>query len=575
MVLPAPGGPPIRYVGVWLRQSNLIQLTISTHRPYNDGPSLHSIMLIARDLRIEVGIRILITDASFSVQSGDRIGLVGRNGAGKTTLMRTLVGDLQPAEGTVMRSGEIGYFSQEAALPELEHEDATALERILMARDIGAMQRRIEHSRRRLESLTGEERDRGIARFSRLHDEFEAKGGFVAEADAKRIASNVGIGNDELVQSVKTMSGGQRRRVELARILFAETDVMLLDEPTNHLDLDAKAWLIEFLSAYKGGMLVISHDLPLLDESITSVLALENGEIEAYRGNYSHYLVERDLRRERKERERKHQDEAIARLEENIRRFKGTTEKMAKTARSWETRVERMKRDLVDVQKRGKKVRLAFPQPQRSGRVPLAATGLAKAFGDNVVFVDIEFAVERGERMLLIGLNGAGKTTLLRILAGVETSDMGEVSLGHMASLGYYAQEHEQIIDGKTVLDHMRGATNLPEVTLRSLLGHFLLADKVDQDASTLSGGEKTKLALAMLVAERPNVLLLDEPTNNLDPQAKEALLDALTIYEGTIVMVSHDTDFVAQLMPDRAVLMPDGEMKFFDESLLDLVALA
>jgi ATPase subunit of ABC transporter with duplicated ATPase domains len=532
-------------------------------------------MLIARDLRIDVGPRNLITGASFSVQSGDRIGLVGRNGAGKTTLMRTLIGDLSPAEGSVLRSGTIGYFSQEAALPELEHPQATALERILMARDIGAMQRRIEEARARLEDLGGEARDRGIVRFSRLHDEFEAKGGFVAEADAKRIAASLGIGNDELGQPVATMSGGQRRRVELARILFAETDIMVLDEPTNHLDLDAKAWLIEYLSTYRGGMLVVSHDLPLLDQAITLVLALENGEVEPYRGNYSHYLVEREARRERKERERRHQDEHIARLEDNIRRFKGTTEKMAKVARAMETRVERMKRELVEVQKSGKKVRLSFPQPERSGRVPLSAFGLAKSFGDNLVFVDVEFAVERGERMLLIGLNGAGKTTLLRILAGVETADLGEVSLGHLATLGYYAQEHEQISPGRTVLEHMREAAALPEQTLRSLLGLFLLADKVDQDAGTLSGGEKTKLALAMLVASRPNVLLLDEPTNNLDPQAKEALLDALTLYEGTIILVSHDTDFVAQLGPDRAVLMPDGEMRFFDEELLGLVALA
>jgi ATPase subunit of ABC transporter with duplicated ATPase domains len=532
-------------------------------------------MLIARDLRIEAGIRTLIEDVSFSVQARDRIGLVGRNGAGKTTLMRTLIGDLHPAEGTVLRSGNIGYFSQEAALPDLEHPDATALERILMAREIGALQRRIEHARQRLEGLSGAERDRGIARFARLHEEFEAKGGFVAEAEAKRIAANVGIGNDELVQPVKTMSGGQRRRVELARLLFAETDVILLDEPTNHLDLDAKGWLIEYLSTYKGGMLVVSHDLPLLDEAITSVLALEHGKIEAYRGNYSNYLVERELRQERKERERRHQDEAIARLEANIRRFKGTTEKMAKVAKAMETRVDRMKRELVEVQKGGKTVRLAFPQPERSGRVPLAASGLAKSFGDNLVFLDIEFAVERGERMLLIGLNGAGKTTLLRILAGVENADLGEVSLGYETSLGYYAQEHEQIDQGSSVFDHMRGVTDLPDTTIRSLLGHFLLADKVDQDAGTLSGGEKTKLALAMLVAGRPNVLLLDEPTNNLDPQAKEALLDALTMYEGTIVMVSHDTDFVAQLMPDRAILMPEGEMRFFDASLLDLVALA
>jgi ATPase subunit of ABC transporter with duplicated ATPase domains len=489
--------------------------------------------------------------------------------------MKTLTGAQAPVEGNILRSGRIGYFSQEAALPELEHPDATALERILTAREIGALQRRIEEARRRLHDLSGAERDRGIARFTRLHEEFEAKGGFVAEAEAKRMAAALGIGNDELVQSVVTMSGGQRRRVELARILFAETDIMLMDEPTNHLDLDAKTWLIEWLSSYKGGMLVVSHDLPLLDEAITSVLALEHGELEAYRGNYSHYLIERDRRRVQKERQRKHQDEAIARLEENIRRFKGSTEKMAKAARAWETRVDRMKRELVELQRGGKKVKVAFPQPEKSGRVPLSVFGLAKSFGDNLVFVDVELAVERGERMLLIGLNGAGKTTLLRILAGVESADLGEVSLGHKASLGYYAQEHEQIIAGVTVLDHMRQVGGLAEQTLRSLLGHFLLADKVDQDASTLSGGEKTKLALAMLVAARPNVLLLDEPTNNLDPQAKEALLDALTLYEGTVLLVSHDTDFVAELMPDRAVLMPAGEMRFFDEELLDLVALA
>jgi ATPase subunit of ABC transporter with duplicated ATPase domains len=531
-------------------------------------------MLIARDIQIDVGPRTLLSGASFSVQSGDRIGLVGRNGAGKTTLMKILMGVRTPDEGSVLRSGNIGYFSQEAALPDLEHPDATALERILMAREIGALQRRIEQARARLHDLDGEEQERGIARFSRLHEEFETKGGFIAEAEAKRMASALGIGNDELHQPVATMSGGQRRRVELARILFADTDILLLDEPTNHLDLDAKAWLVEWLAAYKGGMLVVSHDLPLLDEAITSVLALENNKIEPYRGNYSNYLVERDRRRDQKERERKHQDETIARLEANIVRFRGKTEKMARVAKTMETRVERIRRDLVDLEKRGKNVNVGFPQPEPSGRVPLAATGIAKSFGDNLVFVDIEFAVEREERMLLIGLNGAGKTTLLRILAGVETADLGEVSLGYNASLGYYAQEHEQIISGNTVLSHMDSA-DLPDTAKRALLGRFLLADKIEQDAATLSGGEKTKLALAMLVAERPNVLLLDEPTNNLDPQAKEAVLDALTIYQGTIVMVSHDTDFVAQLMPDRAMMMPEGEMKFFDEELLDLVALA
>ena len=385
----------------------------------------------------------------------------------------------------------------------------------------------------------------------------------------------LGIGNDELDQPVATMSGGQRRRTELARILFAETETLLLDEPTNHLDLDAKAWLMDYLADYKGGLLVVSHDLPLLDESITSVLALEGGIVEPYRGNYSHYLDEREKRRSQRERERKQQDKRIAQLEYTVNRFKGTSEKMAKRAKAMQTRADKLKERLTEVGPRDRTVALRFPQPEPSGRVPLSATGLAKSFGDNLVFVDVDVVVEKGERTLIMGLNGAGKTTLLRILAGVSDSDLGDVEFGHKATFGYYAQEHEQIHAGTDVLAHMRVASALPDQQLRSILGHFLLSDKVDQDAGTLSGGEKTKLALAQLVVSRPNVLLLDEPTNNLDPQAKEALLDALHQYEGTIVLVSHDTDFVAELIPDRAIMMPEGNSLYFDESLLDLVALA
>ena len=305
------------------------------------------------------------------------------------------------------------------------------------------------------------------------------------------------------------------------------------------------------------------------------MLALEHQTVETYRGNYSSYLIEREARREQRERDRKQQDSEIARLEANVRRFKGSSEKMARVAKSMETRVERMKTELVEVQKRGRNVKVQFPQPLKSGRVPLQATGVAKAYGDNLVFVDVDVAVERGEHVMIMGLNGAGKTTLLRILAGEESADLGEVTIGYQTTLGYYAQEHEQIHAGETVLNHMRRVSGLPDLQLRSLLGHFLLADKVEQDASSLSGGEKTKLALAMLMTSRPNVLLLDEPTNNLDPQAKQALLGALLQYQGTIILVSHDTDFVAELAPERAIMMPEGSMHYFDESMLELVALA
>ncbi len=532
-------------------------------------------MIIARDVAISAGARPLLSGASFSVQSGDKIGLVGRNGAGKTTLMMTLAGDDEPEGGTIARHGIIGYLSQEAALQRVDDERVTALERILMARDIGLLERHMEDVRLLMESADTEQRDRLIRKFSSLEDEFSARGGYVAKAEAKRFAASVGIASEDLDQPVLTMSGGQRRRVELARILFAETDVLLLDEPTNHLDLDAKAWLMDFLGAYRGGLLVISHDLALLDASITSVLAVEGGTLEPFRGNYSYFLSERERRFEQRVRERKHQDEKIARLEEGIRRFKGTTEKMAKRARSWETRVERLKAQRVEVAKRGKGVGVAFPQPIPSGRTPLHAEGLAKAFGHNVVFVDVDVDVDRGDRLIIMGLNGAGKTTLLRILAGQETADLGEVEIGYRVSVGYYAQEHESIAPDKTVLDHMRDVSREPDNLLRTILGHFLLADKIDQTGGTLSGGEKTKLALAQLAVGRHNVLLLDEPTNNLDPQAKESLLGALMQFEGTLILVSHDAAFVEELAPDRAILMPDGESAYFDESMLELVVLA
>lgn len=531
-------------------------------------------MLVARDLRIEAGPRTLIETVSFSLQPGDKVGLVGPNGAGKSTLLRTLAGHDQPAEGRVLSQGALGYFSQEAHLPPAE-ENKTALDRVLEARQLGKLSAEIEAARLRMESLKGAERDKAIKSFSRLRDVYDSRGGYVAEAEAKRTAASVGIGARELNQLVTTMSGGQRRRVELARILFADTDVLLLDEPTNHLDLDAKAWLMDYLRGYSGALLVVSHDLPLLDEAITSVLSVEEGRLEPYRGNYTHYLAERDRRRVQRQRIRKHQEARLSQLDQTVARFIGSTEKMAQRAKSMRTRADKLREQLLDVGGRERRVSLRFPQPEQSGRVPLEGVGLAKEFDDQVVFLDVDVYVERGERLLVMGLNGAGKTTLLRILAGEESADLGEVRAGYRASLGYYAQEHEQIHATANVLDHLRDVSDQPDTVLRSLLGHFLLADKIDQAAGTLSGGEKTKLVLAQLVAARPNVLLLDEPTNNLDPQAKAALLSALYQYEGTVVLVSHDTDFVAELGPNRAVLMPEGDSVYFDESMLELVSLA
>ncbi|GMQ98281.1 MAG: ABC-F family ATP-binding cassette domain-containing protein [Acidimicrobiia bacterium] len=530
-------------------------------------------MLLVRNVAIEAGARTLLTDVSFSVQKGDKVGLVGPNGAGKTTLLRMLANPGQPIAGTVTRSGSIGYLAQEVPLTEVD--DESALERILTARGIGDLERKMEATRLAMETTTAMERDRLIHRFSRLDDEFSSRGGYVAKAEAKRFAAGLGIGKEELDQPVVSMSGGQRRRVELARILFAESDTLILDEPTNHLDLDAKSWLMQFLAEFSGGVLLVSHDLPLLDAAITSVLAAGDGGIDPYRGNYTFYVAERERRHEQRIATRKRQDAEIARLEQGIQRFKGSTAKMAKRASSWETRVGRMQSDLVDTAREVRAINVTFPQPEPSGKIPLRAENLAKAYGHNVVFVDVDVIIDRGDRLIIMGLNGAGKTTLLRILAGVETPDLGEVDIGYRVSVGYYAQEHEDIHSTRSVIEHMRDVSGLPDRELRGILGLFLLADKVDQEAGTLSGGERTKLALARIVVGRHNVLLLDEPTNNLDPQAKEALLLALQRYEGTVILVSHDAEFVAQLEPTRAIVMPDGAADYFDDSMLELVELA
>ncbi len=529
-------------------------------------------MLLVRNVTVTAGARTLLTDVSFTVQPGDKIGLVGPNGAGKTTLMRILAGTGQPAVGSVARSGAIGYLAQDVDVD--VDGGQTALERILTARQIGDIERQMEEARLAMEGASDVQRDKLIQRFSRLDDEFSARGGYVAKAEAKRFASGLGIATDELDQRVATMSGGQRRRVDLARLLFAETDTLILDEPTNHLDLDAKDWLVRYLSDYPGGVLLVSHDLPLLDSAITTVLAAGDGSIEPYRGNFSFYLSDRESRHEQRLKERKHQDAEIARLEAGIQRFKAKAT-MAKTAKSWETRVERMRSSLVDVAREVREINVLFPQPVPSGKIPLRGTDLAKAYGQNVVFVDVDIVVDRGARLVIMGLNGAGKTTLLRILAGVETPDLGEVEIGYRVSVGYYAQEHEDIHPTTTVLDHMRQVSGLPDRELRAILGLFLLADKVEQEAGTLSGGERTKLALSRIVVGRHNVLLLDEPTNNLDPQAKAALLIALQRYEGTVILVSHDAEFVSELEPTRAIVMPEGEASYFDDSMLELVSLA
>jgi ATPase subunit of ABC transporter with duplicated ATPase domains len=536
-------------------------------------------VLQVRELSVEIGGTLLVEGASFTVRDRDKVGLVGRNGAGKTSLLKVLGGSAQPFAGVVHRTGGLGYLPQDPRLDGVD-DATTSLSHVLSGRGLDEAAVRLEKLRLRIEESPSDEH---VARFARAEESFRDAGGYSAESEVRRIAAGLGLAGDRLDLPIGVLSGGERRRVELARILFAGSDVLLLDEPTNHLDTDARDWLLRYMRSYRGALLVISHDLDLLDEAITRVIHLERhtdaavGTITEYKGTYSQYL---EARRKDEERLRK----LAARQQADIRRLSVLADSMrhqnevrARIAKTLDSRIGRMRAEAVDAPSKRRELRLRFPEPPHAGRTVLTVSGLAKSYGDLDVFDDVTFDVGRGERLLIMGLNGAGKTSLLRIVAGETQADTGDVEFGVGVSAGYYAQEHEGIQPGRTLLDHMREQSpRLGDEEHRRLLGMFgLTGEKAFQDAGTLSGGEKTKLALAQLVVGRHNLLLLDEPTNNLDPGSRQATADALAAWPGTMVIVSHDSEFVRHLDPDRVLLMPEADLDYWSDDLLELVEMA
>ena len=523
-------------------------------------------------LSVEAGGRTVVQDLELSLGPGDKVGVVGRNGAGKTSTLKVLAGELPAAAGTVRLRGAVGYLRQDPR--QHRADDGTGgIEYLLSARGLVELQRGVEKARLQLEENPSE---RNVSRFARLQEEYERLGGYRAEADVRAIVAGLGLAQDRLALAIGALSGGERRRLELARILFGGSDLLLLDEPTNHLDADAKAWLMRFLDGYRGALIVVSHDIALLDSAITRILHLDRDGIVEYRGTYTQYRGARALDERRLATLATRQEAEIRRLKTLADSMRGQTAKRARKAKTLDTRVARLQARKVTAPSRERSLRFRFPDPPHSGRAMLVADSLTKGYGGPPVFDGVSFDVERAERLLVMGLNGAGKTSLLRILAGESHADSGSFRLGHGVQLGYYAQEHEGISDGATVLAHMHRASRADDQALRTLLGMFgLPGEMAFQDAGTLSGGEKTKLALAQLVAGKRNLLLLDEPTNNLDPPSRTAIAHALRDWPGAMVIVSHDTEFVDALAPERVLLMPEGGLDYWSEDLLDLVALA
>lgn len=543
-------------------------------------------MIVTNDFEVRVGARTLLNAPGqhLRVQPGDRIGLVGRNGAGKTTTMRILAGETQPYGGSVIRSGDIGYLPQDSREGNI---DQTARDRVLSARGLDQIQSSMERQQEIMETTEDEKkRDAAIRKYSRLEERYHALGGYEASSEAARICDNLGLPARILDQPLNTLSGGQRRRVELAQILFAASagsgkskTTLLLDEPTNHLDADSITWLRDFLSKHEGGLIMISHDVELLDAVCNKIWFLDavRGEADVYNMGFAKYKDARATDEARRRRERANAEKKAAALKDQAARL-GAKATKAAAAKQMLARAERMVGSLDDVRVADRVAHISFPEPAPCGKTPLNAKGLTKMYGSLEVFAGVDLAIDKGSRVVVLGFNGAGKTTLLKLLAGVERTDgEGGIVTGHGLKIGYFAQEHDTIDPQKSVwqntIDACPGAG---EQDLRGLLGAFMFSgDQLEQPAGTLSGGEKTRLALAALVSSRANVLLLDEPTNNLDPISREQVLEALRTYTGAVVLVTHDPGAVKALEPERVIVLPDGDEDLWSEDYMEIVELA
>ncbi|GAA1923473.1 ABC-F family ATP-binding cassette domain-containing protein [Nocardioides marmoribigeumensis] len=532
-------------------------------------------MITVTDLEVRAGARLLMEHVSFRVGPGDRVGLVGRNGAGKTTLTKVLAGQSLPASGKVTCSGEIGYLPQDSRSGDPE---VLALHRVLSARGLDDAVRRLRESEHEMGSDDPVVRDKAMKKYERADAALHAGGGYAAESEARRIAASLNIEDRILDQPLRTLSGGQRRRVELARILFSDAEVLMLDEPTNHLDADSVVWLREYLRTYKGGLIVISHDVGLLEACVNRVLHLDanRAEVDVYAMGWKAYLEQREIDERRRKRERANAERKASSLMDQANKMRAKATK-AQAAQSMMKRAERLMEGVEGERRADRVARIAFPKPAPCGKTPLTASGLSKSYGSLEVFTDVDLAIDRGSRVVILGLNGAGKTTLLRILGGVDRADTGQVQPGHGLKLGYYAQEHETLDTSRSVLENLHtAAPQLTDTEARSVLGSFLFSgDDAMKPAGVLSGGEKTRLALAILVVSSANVLLLDEPTNNLDPASREEVLAAIRAYEGAIILVTHDEGAVHALEPDRVLILPDGVEDLWTADYADLVALA
>ena len=505
-------------------------------------------MLQLTGLTKSFGERVLFEDVTWNLDDGDRVGLSGPNGSGKSTLLRMLTRQDGPDAGkiTMPRGTTVGYLPQDG----LTHRGKTLREETLTAfAKLLAIGEEIQQLEEKMGSLDPEsdEHEKVIARYGECRDEWDRREGFTIESRTEEVLLGLGFEPDQLDQPTDSLSGGWQMRIALAKLLLSRPNLLLLDEPTNHLDLEARNWLEGFLMNYPHAIVLVSHDRFFLDQVVNRITDIDRRRLVDYTGNYSRFLDTKAKNLAELRAKASRQQEEIERMKRFIDKFRAKATK-AKQVQSRIKMLEKMEK--IEVPPERKLMRLRLPEVERTGRVVLELNGVRKSYDDNHVIRDGELLIERGERMALVGPNGVGKSTLMRLLSQTEEPDAGEVKLGHQAATGYFSQERYDLDEDRTVLENMTdGAPSEMVPRLRNVLGAFLFkGDDVDKKVKVLSGGEKSRLALARMLLRPSNVLLLDEPTNHLDLDSKEILLEALKAYSGTIVFVSHDRFFLDEL---------------------------
>ena len=496
----------------------------------------------------QYGRQVLFVDASFQLNPGEKVGLVGPNGAGKTTLFRMIVGEERADDGevTVPRKATIGYFRQDVE----EMSGRSVLdEAIAGSGRVGDLHHELEA----LQHAMGDpdragEMDKILERFGEVQEEYDHLGGYALESQAREVLHGLGFDDARIDGDVGALSGGWKMRVAMARVLLGKPDVLLMDEPTNHLDIESIIWLESFLKNHQGALLMTSHDRDFMNRLVTRIAEIDGGEITAYSGNYDFYERERALREANREAAYARQQAMLAKEQRFIERFSAHAAKAAQV----QSRVKALdKIEKIELPKKRELVKFDFRRPPRSGDQVAVIEGVHKAYGSRVVYDGLSLTIRRGERWCVMGRNGAGKSTLLKMVAGALAPDQGSIALGASLKMGYFAQQALDLLDPSlTVWEQMQKDFPLESIgVLRNLLGAFQFpGDDVQKSIKALSGGEKTRLAMARMLLHPPNFLVLDEPTNHLDLATKEMLIGALSEFDGTMLFVSHDRAFLRGL---------------------------